>query len=385
VMRSSVALTLAIAALALVTACGGGDKGASPSASPTAQATVEPTAAPGAHTNIPEVDALIVAVEAQDVGALVSRVSYTQVACEATPQPLSGVPPCTNGQSAGSLVPAFPMAACEGAYDPADRVADDLRSLLGERIVAELYGVYGTAGSAFGEGGQSFFAPAGAEYVIVFDTPGDTPNAWGLLVNSEGIVGLDGGCAEAPEELVANRKLTDVVLTPQATRTGVPGLDAVIDAVQRHDIDTIASMIRLTDVPCIVRGPSFPSIEVIECGPGQLEGTPVKSFMIASCEGTYMQEAAQGTDYALLRLRPAHNQVYAVYQTRPRSAFGSDEFPHVDYAVMLTTTIEGHDAGLALLIGSDGVVGIDEDCGLPPDQMAELSHFGDAMPAPGAR
>jgi len=173
--------------------------------------------------------------------------------------------------------------------------------------------------------------------------------------------------------------------TPAAGRTGIDAVDAAIAAAEAGDVDALASMMRFTDVPCL--GPTTipqAAVEIIRCAPDQANGTLVGGFLYASCEGTSMIAAGRATPMFIAELRQAHDEVYAVYRTTPQSAFGTGDFPRVDYAVMLTYELEGRDAGLALLVGDDSIVGIDNDCGYPPDRMAELHHFGEVILGPAA-
>lgn len=84
------------------------------------------------------------------------------------------------------------------------------------------------------------------------------------------------------------------------------------------------------------------------------------------------------------KLAPTDPGIYAVYRTTGRSTFGTGDFPRVDYAVMLTYEQEDRLAGLALLVADDGIVGIDDDCGFPPDEMAEFEQFGEVILGPAA-
>jgi hypothetical protein len=81
------------------------------------------------------------------------------------------------------------------------------------------------------------------------------------------------------------------------------------------------------------------------------------------------------------RVGTSNRIVYAVYHaSEPRSAAG--EFPNVNYAIVVTYEEQGKTSGLALLVGKDGLVGIDIDCGYPPEQMAQAEHFGEAVLPP---
>ncbi len=202
-MKVVAALAVAVAVLSAV-ACGGGKQ--KPASTPTVGATAQ-------RMGIGAVDAVIAAVEARDIGALVALLRYTNVACVATPEGLSGDPPC-DGAPEGTLVETVPMASCEGGYVPAAQARDTLNGVLTGRplTATDVYGVYRTAGSGLA---SSFFSRANLEHAVVLATDaGDRIDAWALLVGGSGIMGLENGCAETPETFVENWQLMDAVLAP---------------------------------------------------------------------------------------------------------------------------------------------------------------------------
>lgn len=179
----------------------------------TATVAVEPTAAatttpPPSETGIQAIDDAIAAVEADDTDALIATMLFAQIECSATPVPLYQVPPC-DGEPEGSLIDAFPMASCEGAYVPRADATDGVRQSVDERTPATLYGVFETTGTQVDDG---FADRAGPKYAAVFtyDFTGDT-YAWALLLNDEGLVGALLGCAEDPAGFVANWRFSETV------------------------------------------------------------------------------------------------------------------------------------------------------------------------------
>lgn len=201
-MRVTILAALLLGAIALA-ACGGGD---SDGPAPTATVAVEPTAPPTrtpppAETGVASIDNAIVAVEADDADVLVASMRFAQVECSTTPVPLYQVPPC-DGQADGTLVDAFPIATCEGAYLTRAEAADGARQALDERVPATLYGIFQTAGTQVEDG---FTDRAGAKYAVVFtyDAGANGTLAWALLLDDDGLVGILLGCAEDPEGFLA--------------------------------------------------------------------------------------------------------------------------------------------------------------------------------------
>jgi hypothetical protein len=96
----------------------------------------------------------------------------------------------------------------------------------------------------------------------------------------------------------------------------------------------------------------------------------------------FLVTVGEAEDVVRTKVAEARPSVFAVYRTTSESAFGAPYYPHVDYAVMLTRDIQGRSAGLALLVGGGALVGLDDDCGLPPAEMAELQHFGEVVLPP---
>jgi hypothetical protein len=191
---------------------------------------------------------------------------------------------------------------------------------------------------------------------------------------------IDYGCGQTAAQLVANVSEEDFLISPRdENRTGITSVDSVVAAIETRNIGTFTSMMRFTDVPCQAT-PPMTSIPVVRCAPGVAGGTQVPALLTASCEGAWMTAEAEATDALRSELSRARPDIYAVYHTTPDSEFGLDDFPHVDYAVMLTH--EGEDRGVALLMTDAGIVGMDTDCGYPPDEMAELGHYGEALVPP---
>lgn len=161
--------------------------------------------------------------------------------------------------------------------------------------------------------------------------------------------------------------------------TGIVEVDAVIDAVESRNVDAILSLVHYTDLPCT--STPLPA-EYIHCVSGQPEASPAAAFLVAACEGTFMVNSNSPAIDLRKQIGAVDGRVFAVYRAGASDVFRAGHFPAVDYAVVLTFDLQGRAAGLALLVGSNGIVGIDTDCGVPPAQMAETERFGEVVLQP---
>jgi hypothetical protein len=84
----------------------------------TATATPEPPGTPDADgpTGVIGVDAAIAAIEAGDFDALTAMAAYQSVECVTTIEGIGGPRECEEGEAEGTIVEAFPAAACEGYF-----------------------------------------------------------------------------------------------------------------------------------------------------------------------------------------------------------------------------------------------------------------------------
>lgn len=114
----------------------------------------------GGRADIPEVDRVIEAVEAQDVETLASMLTYFEEPC-GPPDGIPSPPPCPRGEPEGTPVEVWWSGECEGYYVTRTETGEHIRS----RVEAEdlrLYAVY-RDGSKLG---------FDADYVVLFSYPG---------------------------------------------------------------------------------------------------------------------------------------------------------------------------------------------------------------------
>jgi hypothetical protein len=136
--------------------------------------------------------------------------------------------------------------------------------------------------------------------------------------------------------------------TPPPGRSGIPYVDAVIEAGLSGDARVLRELIRLNPVPCTTRqGLGGPP----KCMPGESDGAMVEAFPILGSEGWYLREADVDTWPGIGPV-----DVYAVYRTG--SDTYSDEFyPAGEYAVVFAQP--GSAETVTLQVTRDGIVRLD--------------------------
>ena len=160
-------------------------------------------------------------------------------------------------------------------------------------------------------------------------------------------------------------------------RTGVPEVDAVVQAVLTGDQEALRGFVRYTPVACSTAS----QIGVEFCRPDELDGTLVDALPAAQCEGHYIRR--DGIDQALASLLAGKPRLYGVYQASPST------FLTGDYTAVFA--VEGPEPGQVFgsefLIDDGGIVWIDFGCGQSPEQLAqqlEQQPSPTPVPTPGA-
>ena len=146
-----------------------------------------------------------------------------------------------------------------------------------------------------------------------------------------------------------------------AGRTGVPEVDAVLQAVLSGDQEALRGFVRYAPVACSTKS----EIGVEPCRPGEPDGTVIDALRAAQCEGHYIRP--DGIDQALGYLLAGKPKLYGVYQGSPSTWLPGD------YTAVFS--VEGPESGqvlgTALLIGDGEIVSIDFGCGVSPEQIAK--------------
>src|SRR4030042_3186759 len=95
-----------------------------------------------------------------------------------------------------------------------------------------------------------------------------------------------------------------------AGRTGVPEVDAVVQAVLSGDQEALGRLVRYEAVPWTPGPVQFGGPP--ECREGEADGTVVDALRVASCEGHYARR--DGIEQALGYLVAGKPKLYRVYQ-----------------------------------------------------------------------
>ncbi len=100
---------------------------------------------------------------------------------------------------------------------------------------------------------------------------------------------------------------------PARTRTGIPAVDEVIEAVTAGDLDALVALVQFSSVPCGPRGAPA-------CPPGSPDGTPIQVFFVGKAGPTqYPADRAQVRGWlADFKLAPFY--LFAVFRTAGSTA-----------------------------------------------------------------
>jgi hypothetical protein len=142
-------------------------------------------------------------------------------------------------------------------------------------------------------------------------------------------------------------------------RTGVPEVDAVVQAVLSGDQQALRGFVRYTPVACSTE----PEIGSEPCRPGEPDGTLVDALPAAQCEGYYIR--ADGIDQALTHLLEGEPKLYGVYQVSPGT------WPSGDHTAIFSTEGPEQVFGLELVIDDGEIVLINFGCGQSPEQLGQ--------------
>jgi hypothetical protein len=307
------------------------------------------------RTGVRWVDAVVQAVLSGDQEALRGSVRYTSIACTTVPLEIGGPPECLPGESDGTVIDALLVASCEGHYARPDGIDQALTYLLAAK--PKLYGVYqGSPGTLLPGDYWAVFSVEGAE-------PGEVDGK-ALVIDPYGaIVFIDFGCNESPEQL-AQRLEQQPSPTPAATPaadTGVPEVDAVVQAVLSGDQEALRGFVRYAPVACSTKS----EIGVEPCRPDEPDGTVVDALYLADCEGYYVRpdEIDRSLGYLLAR-KP---KLYGVYQGSTRT--------YLTGGYTAVFSVEGPERGqvfgVELLIDDGAIVFINFGCAASPEQLAQ--------------
>lgn len=186
---------------------------ASETASPIIPTSTEPappqpsgTSEPGYHplstrTGIPDVDAVLAAVESGDPQQLRDLIRFTTVACT-TADGLGGPPKCQDGEAEGTLVEVLPFLGSEGHFLREGEAAN----FPGVNVIG-LYAVYKVSDSAYSD--EAY--PTG-EYAVMFKGGENLPDV--VLQVRDGVVRIDYFYLSSPYDLLQT-DAAELILAPK--------------------------------------------------------------------------------------------------------------------------------------------------------------------------
>ena len=149
-------------------------------------------------TGIAEVDAIIDAVERQDVEALLGFVKYQRISCDSPTADGYVIPPtCPEGVSQGTAVDAFLVGGCHPGWVTAGEVADRI-GWVGDRQITTF---------AVLRGGNPF-AEITADYRVVlsFLSEPDQSRSSHLGIAGGDVVWLTGWCDPAAQQIASHQR-----------------------------------------------------------------------------------------------------------------------------------------------------------------------------------
>ncbi len=164
--------------------------------------------------------------------------------------------------------------------------------------------------------------------------------------------------------------------TPAARRTGIPELDAFIDALiadhGQKEKPALSALLGFTQIACTAtpaQGIGGPPV----CQLNEEDGELVDVFPTASCEGAYLRPHEIGQVLDVL----GESTVYAIYRTPPGRGFVGD------YIAVISDQAERR-AGLAWAVEIDDakIVGLSFSCAAAPGEFVESSGLEDAVLPP---
>jgi hypothetical protein len=216
-------MKLRLAAISLFAACAviafgacgddGDDGGATstPERTPTTGATAQPSPSPQSSptpggagpTGVASVDDAIAARLAGDFEAVEGMFEFQSVACEVDVMGAGGPPECEADEADGTLVDVLPVAQCEGAFLREQDVFFAQR-LRGHAV--QFVSMFNAPDDIYPEG----------DYAVIFGyTRPEMPDktlALELMMDPAGVTGVNFGCGESPQELIAAQGLTNGVV-----------------------------------------------------------------------------------------------------------------------------------------------------------------------------
>ncbi|PKN81388.1 MAG: hypothetical protein CVU47_06985 [Chloroflexi bacterium HGW-Chloroflexi-9] len=162
--------------------------------------------------------------------------------------------------------------------------------------------------------------------------------------------------------------------------TGIPEVDVVIAAVEAKNLDALLALVEWQETACTTvtgQGAGGPP----QCEAGQADGTVVRVFPIAGCEGYTVRDPGGEMFKFIGEVEALHSVVEAPTYARP-----APWWPVGDYYVNFQADVSGEPVGLRLVVEDGKIVLIFFGCNHQPELL--LQDGGATLPviymAPGA-
>lgn len=160
-------------------------------------------------------------------------------------------------------------------------------------------------------------------------------------------------------------------------RTGIQDIDQILDTVESADAEQIEALVSFGQRTCDrpePGEPSFPSHGGIMCRDGEPTDMLVDTFWSGSCEGSWWYRAdIEDLSVISTRVLEWDIDLYAVYEVQ------ATELLSQDHVAVYSRNDDGTTRAIGIVILKGAIVGLDEDCGLPPAEMVELSRLTDPI------
>lgn len=171
---------------------------------------------------------------------------------------------------------------------------------------------------------------------------------------------------ELPEPTVSPEPVEDSSgpegLHGPGIRSGIPAVDAAIEAAVTQDVEALGGLLAMSEVPCTTQVHGMTGLPV--CPEGVSDGTPVEVFPLASCNLSYA-DSLERAQRAVERTFSRPLFVYAVYRLD-----GQDEVSS-KYAVSLAEGLDDEKAPLLFLDDSGAIVKVHTGCGRPGTAVSD--------------
>ncbi|HEX6032066.1 MAG TPA: hypothetical protein VFY90_11610 [Tepidiformaceae bacterium] len=168
---------------------------------------------------------------------------------------------------------------------------------------------------------------------------------------------------------------------PAGTHTGVAGVDAVIDAIERRDARAVADLVVFSTYPCQEPRPVQP--QPLRCREGQQPGDPLTGIWVSHVEGGLWPDPPDGDREKLVPafervLGDSQRALHAVYRFRGDERPASGVAPRPEYAVIFTRHLPGSGPEYdSFMVRDGGLVSIEFAFPpLPPERWEDRTHPG---------